>query len=93
MKWQSWKHAFNAKDINSLVYWIIEGAATDAERLQPRLIELIRTMLSKKPEERPSVRNIPETALHKAPNMLVFGGHKGKKTQNNIKDSALNSSL
>lgn len=45
----------------------------------PELIELIRTMLSKKPEERPSVRNIPETALHKAPNMLVFGGHKGKK--------------
>ena len=31
------KHAFNAKDMNSLVYWIIEGAATGAERLQPRV--------------------------------------------------------
>ncbi|OWK01280.1 hypothetical protein Celaphus_00018291, partial [Cervus elaphus hippelaphus] len=45
----------------------------------PELIELIKTMLSKKPEERPSVRSIPETALHKAPNIFVFGGHKGKK--------------
>ena len=33
------------------------------------------------------MRNIPDTALHKAPNILVFGGHKGKKKKrNNIKE-------
>ena len=37
MKWQSWKHAFNAKDMNPLAYWIIERTATDVERLQPRV--------------------------------------------------------
>ena len=65
----------------------------------PELIELIRTMLNKKPEERPSVRSIPETALHKAPNIFVFGGHKAKikkkkkKKKMTLKMVTLNSSL
>uniref|UniRef100_A0A2K6MZK3 non-specific serine/threonine protein kinase n=1 Tax=Rhinopithecus bieti TaxID=61621 RepID=A0A2K6MZK3_RHIBE len=53
------KHAFNAKDMNSLVYRIIEGKLPPMPRdYSPELAELIRTMLSKRPEERPSVRSI-----------------------------------
>ncbi|XP_019402960.1 PREDICTED: serine/threonine-protein kinase Nek4 isoform X6 [Crocodylus porosus] len=53
------KHAFNAKDMNSLVYQIIEGKLPPMPKdYSPQLVELIRTMLSKKPEERPSVKTI-----------------------------------
>ncbi|XP_030314025.1 serine/threonine-protein kinase Nek4 isoform X1 [Calypte anna] len=53
------KHAFNAKDMNSLVYRIIEGKLPPMPKdYSPQLVEIIRTMLSKKPEERPSVRSI-----------------------------------
>ncbi|NWW49204.1 NEK4 kinase, partial [Pedionomus torquatus] len=53
------KHAFNAKDMNSLVYRIIEGKLPPMPKdYSPQLIEIIRTMLSKKPEERPSVKSI-----------------------------------
>ncbi|XP_027692684.1 serine/threonine-protein kinase Nek4 isoform X1 [Vombatus ursinus] len=53
------KHAFNAKDMNSLVYRIIEGKLPPMPKdYSPQLAELIRTMLCKKPEERPSVRSI-----------------------------------
>lgn len=53
------KHAFNAKDMNSLVYRIIEGKLPPMPKdYSPELAELIRTMLSKRPEERPSVRSI-----------------------------------
>ncbi|XP_014461286.1 serine/threonine-protein kinase Nek4 isoform X10 [Alligator mississippiensis] len=53
------KHAFNAKDMNSLVYQIIEGKLPPMPKdYSPQLVELIRTMLRKKPEERPSVKNI-----------------------------------
>ncbi|NXI67425.1 NEK4 kinase, partial [Anseranas semipalmata] len=53
------KHAFNAKDMNSLVYRIIEGKLPPMPKdYSPHLVEIIRTMLSKKPEERPSVKSI-----------------------------------
>ncbi|KAM8995184.1 serine/threonine-protein kinase Nek4 isoform 5-T5 [Ara ararauna] len=53
------KHAFNAKDMNSLVYRIIEGKLPPMPKdYSPELVEIIRTMLSKRPEERPSVKNI-----------------------------------
>ncbi|NXL50260.1 NEK4 kinase, partial [Podilymbus podiceps] len=53
------KHAFNAKDMNSLVYRIIEGKLPSMPKdYSPQLVEIIRTMLSKKPEERPSVKSI-----------------------------------
>ncbi|XP_024051454.2 serine/threonine-protein kinase Nek4 isoform X3 [Terrapene carolina triunguis] len=53
------KHAFNAKDMNSLVYRIIEGKLPPMPKdYSPQLSELIRTMLSKKPEERPNVKSI-----------------------------------
>ncbi|XP_044879564.1 serine/threonine-protein kinase Nek4 isoform X2 [Mauremys mutica] len=53
------KHAFNAKDMNSLVYRIIEGKLPPMPKdYSPQLAEIIRTMLSKKPEERPNVKSI-----------------------------------
>ncbi|KFZ64720.1 Serine/threonine-protein kinase Nek4, partial [Antrostomus carolinensis] len=53
------KHAFNAKDMNSLVYRIIEGKLPPMPKdYSSQLVEIIRTMLSKKPEERPSVKRI-----------------------------------
>ncbi|KAM4654513.1 serine/threonine-protein kinase Nek4 isoform 4-T6 [Amazona ochrocephala] len=53
------KHAFNAKDMNSLVYRIIEGKLPPMPKdYSPELVEIIRTMLSKRPEERPSVKTI-----------------------------------
>ncbi|XP_062466250.1 serine/threonine-protein kinase Nek4 isoform X5 [Pezoporus occidentalis] len=53
------KHAFNAKDMNSLVYRIIEGKLPPMPKdYSPQLVEIIRTMLSKRPEERPSVKSI-----------------------------------
>ncbi|NXN94713.1 NEK4 kinase, partial [Rhinopomastus cyanomelas] len=53
------KHAFNAKDMNSLVYRIIEGKLPPMPKdYSPQLAEIIQTMLSKKPEERPSVKSI-----------------------------------
>uniref|UniRef100_A0A8B9CKX6 Serine/threonine-protein kinase Nek4 n=1 Tax=Anser brachyrhynchus TaxID=132585 RepID=A0A8B9CKX6_9AVES len=53
------KHAFNAKDMNSLVYRIIEGKLPPMPKdYSPHLVEIIRTMLSKNPEERPSVKSI-----------------------------------
>ncbi|XP_023661235.1 serine/threonine-protein kinase Nek4 isoform X2 [Paramormyrops kingsleyae] len=53
------KHAFNAKDMNSLVYRIVEGKLPQMpSKYNPQLGELIRSMLSKKPEERPDVKHI-----------------------------------
>ncbi|XP_048874277.1 serine/threonine-protein kinase Nek4 isoform X2 [Brienomyrus brachyistius] len=53
------KHAFNAKDMNSLVYRIVEGKLPQMpSKYDLQLGELIRSMLSKKPEERPDVKHI-----------------------------------
>ncbi|XP_041080092.1 serine/threonine-protein kinase Nek4-like isoform X2 [Polyodon spathula] len=53
------KHAFNAKDMNSLVYRIVEGKLPPMPKdYNPLLGELIRRMLSKKPEDRPAVKHI-----------------------------------
>ncbi|KAK6480702.1 serine/threonine-protein kinase Nek4-like [Huso huso] len=53
------KHAFNAKDMNSLVYRIVEGKLPPMPKdYNPLLGELIRSMLSKKPEDRPDVKHI-----------------------------------
>ncbi|XP_074542644.1 serine/threonine-protein kinase Nek4 [Halichoeres trimaculatus] len=53
------KHAFNAKDMNSLVYRIVEGKLPQMpSRYDPQLGELIKSMLCKRPEDRPDVRLI-----------------------------------
>ncbi|XP_076012996.1 serine/threonine-protein kinase Nek4 [Genypterus blacodes] len=53
------KHAFNAKDMNSLVYRIVEGKLPQMpSRYDSQLGSLIKSMLCKKPEDRPEVKLI-----------------------------------
>uniref|UniRef100_A0AAR2JQ00 Serine/threonine-protein kinase Nek4 n=1 Tax=Pygocentrus nattereri TaxID=42514 RepID=A0AAR2JQ00_PYGNA len=53
------KHAFNAKDMNSLAYRIIEGKLPQMpSKYDPQLGELIKRMLCKRPEDRPDVKHI-----------------------------------
>ncbi|XP_068107973.1 serine/threonine-protein kinase Nek4 [Hyperolius riggenbachi] len=53
------KHAFNAKDMNSLVYRIIEGKLPPMPKdYSAELGDLIGEMLSRQPEKRPTVRQI-----------------------------------
>ncbi|XP_061641628.1 serine/threonine-protein kinase Nek4 isoform X3 [Phyllopteryx taeniolatus] len=61
------KHAFNAKDMNSLVYRIVEGRVGSIfmsylpqmpSKYDPQLGELIKSMLCKRPDDRPDVKLI-----------------------------------
>ncbi|XP_049719244.1 serine/threonine-protein kinase Nek4 isoform X4 [Elephas maximus indicus] len=81
------KHAFNAKDMNSLVYRIIEGKLPPMPKdYSPELAELIRTMLSKRPEERPSVRSILRQPYIKHQISLFLEATKAKTCKNNVKN-------
>ncbi|XP_077780923.1 serine/threonine-protein kinase Nek4 isoform X6 [Podarcis muralis] len=82
------KHAFNAKDMNSLVYRIIEGKLPPMPKdYSMHLKELIRTMLSKKPEERPSVRSILRQPYIKHQISLFLEATKAKTAKNHKKMS------
>ncbi|XP_077385224.1 serine/threonine-protein kinase Nek4 [Festucalex cinctus] len=53
------KHAFNAKDMNSLVYRIVEGRLPQMpSKYDPQLGEMIKSMLCKRPDDRPDVKLI-----------------------------------
>ncbi|XP_054991298.1 serine/threonine-protein kinase Nek4 [Sorex araneus] len=81
------KHAFNAKDMNSLVYRIIEGKLPPMPKdYSPELAGLIRSMLSKRPEERPSVRSILRQPYIKRQIVLFLEATKAKTSKNNIKN-------
>ncbi|XP_045718147.1 serine/threonine-protein kinase Nek4 isoform X4 [Mirounga angustirostris] len=81
------KHAFNAKDMNSLVYRIIEGKLPPMPKdYSPELAELIRTMLSKRPEERPTVRSILRQPYIKRQIALFLEATKAKTSKSNIKN-------
>ncbi|XP_007629996.1 serine/threonine-protein kinase Nek4 isoform X2 [Cricetulus griseus] len=81
------KHAFNAKDMNSLVYRIIEGKLPPMPKVySPELAELIRTMLSRRPEERPSVRSILRQPYIKHQISLFLEATKAKTSKNNVKN-------
>ncbi|NXE55241.1 NEK4 kinase, partial [Casuarius casuarius] len=80
------KHAFNAKDMNSLVYRIIEGKLPPMPRdYSPQLVEIIRTMLSKKPEERPSVKSILRQPYIKQQISLFLEATKAKTAKGHKK--------
>ncbi|NWW84095.1 NEK4 kinase, partial [Rhynochetos jubatus] len=80
------KHAFNAKDMNSLVYRIIEGKLPPMPKdYSPQLVEIIRTMLSKKPEERPSVRSILRQPYIKNQIALFLEATKAKAARSHKK--------
>uniref|UniRef100_K7FW39 Serine/threonine-protein kinase Nek4 n=1 Tax=Pelodiscus sinensis TaxID=13735 RepID=K7FW39_PELSI len=82
------KHAFNAKDMNSLVYRIIEGKLPPMPKdYSPQLAELIRTMLNKKPEERPSVKSILRQPYIKHQISLFLEATKAKTAKNHKKIS------
>ncbi|XP_043374173.1 serine/threonine-protein kinase Nek4 isoform X4 [Dermochelys coriacea] len=82
------KHAFNAKDMNSLVYRIIEGKLPPMPKdYSPQLAELIRTMLSKKPEERPNVKSILRQPYIKHQISLFLEATKAKTAKNHKKIS------
>ncbi|XP_034633011.1 serine/threonine-protein kinase Nek4 isoform X4 [Trachemys scripta elegans] len=82
------KHAFNAKDMNSLVYRIIEGKLPPMPKdYSPQLAELIRTMLSKKPEERPNVKSILRQPYIKRQISLFLEATKAKTAKNHKKIS------
>ncbi|XP_047548213.1 serine/threonine-protein kinase Nek4 isoform X1 [Lutra lutra] len=88
------KHAFNAKDMNSLVYRIIEGKLPPMPKdYSPELAELIRTMLSKRPEERPSVRSILRQPYIKRQISLFLEATKAKTSKSNIKNGDSKSKL
>lgn len=81
------KHAFNAKDMNSLVYRIIEGKLPPMPKVyNVELAELIRTMLSRRPEERPSVRSILRQPYIKHHISLFLEATKAKTSKNNVKN-------
>ncbi|EFB13612.1 hypothetical protein PANDA_007567, partial [Ailuropoda melanoleuca] len=81
------KHAFNAKDMNSLVYRIIEGKLPPMPKdYSPELAELIRTMLSKRPEERPSVRSILRQPYIKRQISVFLEATKAKTSKSSIKN-------
>ncbi|NWR74598.1 NEK4 kinase, partial [Centropus unirufus] len=80
------KHAFNAKDMNSLVYRIIEGKLPPMPKdYSPHLVEIIRTMLSKKPEERPSVKSILRQPYIKHQISLFLEATKAKAARSHKK--------
>ncbi|XP_075431111.1 serine/threonine-protein kinase Nek4 isoform X2 [Ascaphus truei] len=89
------KHAFNAKDMNSLVYRIIEGKLPPIPKdYSPELGELIQTMLSKQPEKRPNVRQILRKPFIKHHITLFLQATKLKpgKHRNKISESNPNKS-
>ncbi|XP_025750506.1 serine/threonine-protein kinase Nek4 isoform X3 [Manacus vitellinus] len=80
------KHAFNAKDMNSLVYRIIEGKLPPMPKdYSPQLVAIIQTMLSKKPEERPSVKSILRQPYIKQQISLFLEATKAKAARNQKK--------
>ncbi|KAJ7316750.1 hypothetical protein JRQ81_002912 [Phrynocephalus forsythii] len=85
------KHAFNAKDMNSLVYRIIEGKLPPMPKdYSTPLKELIKTMLSKKPEDRPSVRSILRQPYIKHQISLFLEATKAKTSKSHNKISEHN---
>ncbi|XP_031465273.1 serine/threonine-protein kinase Nek4 isoform X2 [Phasianus colchicus] len=86
------KHAFNAKDMNSLVYRIIEGKLPPMPKdYSPQLVEIIQTMLSKKPEQRPSVKSILRQPYikHQISLFLEATKMKAAKSHKKMADSKL----
>ncbi|NXB19731.1 NEK4 kinase, partial [Rhagologus leucostigma] len=80
------KHAFNAKDMNSLAYRIIEGKLPPMPKdYSPQLVEIIQTMLSKKPEERPSVKSILRQPYIKQQISLFLEATKAKAARSHKK--------
>ncbi|CAD5115258.1 DgyrCDS4252 [Dimorphilus gyrociliatus] len=76
------KHAFNAKDMNSLVYKILRGKLPSMPKIySDELVTMIRAMLNQNPDKRPSVNRILKDPFIKK-NIAIFldGTRKNKAT-------------
>ncbi|XP_077430578.1 serine/threonine-protein kinase Nek4 isoform X2 [Vanacampus margaritifer] len=86
------KHAFNAKDMNSLVYRIVEGRLPQMpSKYDPQLGELIKSMLCKKPDDRPDVKLILRQPYIKRQIAMFLEATK-EKTAKSRKNVAVGSS-
>lgn len=84
------KHAFNAKDMNSLVYKILRGKMPPMPiQYSQELTNLIRAMLDQNPARRPSVNKILRDPFIKK-NIAIFleGTRKTRKSGSAVKPSA-----
>uniref|UniRef100_A0A1A8MNH9 Serine/threonine-protein kinase Nek4 n=2 Tax=Nothobranchius pienaari TaxID=704102 RepID=A0A1A8MNH9_9TELE len=82
------KHAFNARDMNSLVYRIVEGKLPQMpSQYDPQLGDLIRSMLCKRPEDRPDVKLILRQPYIKQQIAMFLEATK-EKTANSRKKAA-----
>uniref|UniRef100_A0A3B1IU06 Serine/threonine-protein kinase Nek4 n=1 Tax=Astyanax mexicanus TaxID=7994 RepID=A0A3B1IU06_ASTMX len=88
------KHAFNAKDMNSLAFRIIEGKLPQMpSKYDPQLGELIKRMLCKKPEDRPDVKHILRQPFIKQQIAIFLEATKEKtaKSRKKVMNSKSNS--
>ncbi|XP_059800648.1 serine/threonine-protein kinase Nek4 isoform X3 [Hypanus sabinus] len=80
------KHAFNAKDMNSLVFKIIEGKLPPIPKeYSQQLGQLISSMLSRRPEERPDVKAILRKSYIKSHIALFLEATKAKAVKSRKK--------
>ncbi|XP_022096016.1 serine/threonine-protein kinase Nek4-like isoform X2 [Acanthaster planci] len=74
------KHAFNAKDMNSLVYKILRGKMPAMPKsYSEELIELIKAMLNLAPEKRPSVARILRNPFIKRHIAIFLEGTRSRR--------------
>ncbi|XP_059151041.1 serine/threonine-protein kinase Nek4-like isoform X2 [Physella acuta] len=82
------KHAFNAKDMNSLVYKILKGRMPPMPRqYSVELLTLMRSMLHQDPEKRPSVNRILRDPYIKK-NIAIFLEDTKKNNRRQVQSSA-----
>ncbi|XP_069793291.1 serine/threonine-protein kinase Nek4 isoform X2 [Narcine bancroftii] len=83
------KHAFNAKDMNSLVFKIIEGKLPPIPKEYSQQLGLmISSMLSRRPEERPDVKAILRKQYIKSHIALFLEATKAKAIKTRKKTTA-----
>ena len=77
------KHAFNAKDMNSLVYKILKGKLPAMPKIySDDLCDIIRSMLGQDPEKRPSVARLLRHSFIKKQIALFLEGTKNRQKRN-----------
>uniref|UniRef100_UPI00398F156E serine/threonine-protein kinase Nek4 n=1 Tax=Pristiophorus japonicus TaxID=55135 RepID=UPI00398F156E len=82
------KHAFNGKDMNSLVFKIIEGKLPPIPKeYSEQLGVLISSMLSRRPEERPDVKAVLRKSYIKSHIALFLEATKAKAIKTRKKTS------
>lgn len=82
------KHAFNAKDMNSLVYKILKGKTpVMPKHYSEELLEIIRSMLSYEPSTRPSASRILRHVFIKKHIAIFLEGTKNRQKRKNREET------